>query len=177
MEEKTLVLLKPDAIARRIGWEILDYFLRRSGEIGNELSIIRMSVIGFPSEEQMARQYPAPEPYLLSLAEKSGRSFGSLEEKKAYGMEVVKRQRAFMMSGEICAIVFKGEEAIKVVRKITGATNPSLADKDTVRGKWGEDDLIKANEEGRATRNLVHASGNIEEARREIGIWFPEMAV
>lgn len=81
----------------------------------------------------------------------------------------------FMIESPVLAFVLEGENAIKRTREITGATDPSKALKGTVRGDLSDDSGEKADREGRAIRNLVHASGNAEEAAAEIRLWFPEL--
>jgi nucleoside-diphosphate kinase len=72
-------------------------------------------------------------------------------------------------------MVLEGEgEAIALARKVTGFTDPTQADKGTIRGDLGNDSIAKANSEGRPTKNLIHASGNPEEAAKEIALWFGE---
>ncbi len=70
------------------------------------------------------------------------------------------------------ALVLEGENAIQRARDITGYTDPAEAAKGTIRGNWGQDSIKKANAEHGPVHNLIHASGNPEEAKKEIGIWF-----
>jgi nucleoside-diphosphate kinase len=71
-------------------------------------------------------------------------------------------------------MVLSGEGAIQAVRDLIGHTIPAKAAKGTIRGDFGSgDSAIAANRESRAVRNIVHASGDPEEARREIELWFP----
>ena len=81
----------------------------------------------------------------------------------------------FMSSRKVAAFVLEGKNAVEVARKVTGATDPSKADKGTIRGDLGTDIQEKANREKRAIQNLVHASGTRDEAEKEIRLWFPEM--
>lgn len=79
----------------------------------------------------------------------------------------------FMSSGKIIAFILEGKDAVALTRKITGATDPSKAEKGTIRGDMGIDSQEKADKEDRAIENLVHASGTKEEAEKEIRLWFP----
>jgi len=76
--------------------------------------------------------------------------------------------------GPVIAIRIGGEDAIQAVRDVTGYTDPVKAEKGTIRGDYGTDSLANSNEEERACENLVHASGNSEEAKIELELWFPE---
>jgi nucleoside-diphosphate kinase len=72
-------------------------------------------------------------------------------------------------------MVWEGNHAIKVVRKLVGATVCAEAAPGTIRGDFSSDSPDLANYELRPVRNLVHASGNAEEAAFEVGLWFPEL--
>jgi nucleoside-diphosphate kinase len=79
--------------------------------------------------------------------------------------------RGYFSRGPVLAIRLDGEDAIKEVRRITGYTDPGTADKRAVRGDLGVDSIAKSTEEGRAVENLIHASGNPEEAEAELALW------
>ena len=83
----------------------------------------------------------------------------------------------FLGSGPVVAMIVEGPEGtIQKIRDLVGATSPEYADKGTIRGDYGIDSYAKANGEGRALENLVHASESVPEAAREIKLWFPELA-
>lgn len=73
--------------------------------------------------------------------------------------------RAFITSGPLLALVLSGDEAVDVVRTLIGPTDGRAAPAGTVRG-----DFSLSNRE-----NLVHASDSVDSARREIGLWFPDL--
>ena len=81
----------------------------------------------------------------------------------------------FMLSAPVVPMVISGNRAIETVRKIVGATLPVAALPGTIRGDFSSDSPDFANTEQRPVRNLVHASGDQEEAEREIKLWFPEL--
>jgi len=70
------------------------------------------------------------------------------------------------------AMVLEGNTAVKTVRNIIGGTNPLTADIGTIRGDLTIDDFSQADTEQRSVRNLMHASGDVAEAEREIPLWF-----
>ena len=78
----------------------------------------------------------------------------------------------YLTSGPVVAMVLQGPHAISVVRKIAGHTYPEEAQAGTIRGDYSIDSTDIANEKKRSTRNLVHASGNSEEAKFEEELWF-----
>jgi len=69
-------------------------------------------------------------------------------------------------------MVFEGINAVGIVRKITGSTEPLSSDVGTIRGDFTIDSYEVADVDNRAVRNLIHASGSSEEAEKEINIWF-----
>ncbi len=78
----------------------------------------------------------------------------------------------FMTSGPVVAMVWEGAHAVPVVRKLIGKTEPLSSDVGTIRGDYVLDSYAMSDADGRAIRNIAHASGNIEEANMEIDHWF-----
>ena len=131
--ERTLVILKPDAVQRGLIGEILHRLERR----GLRLAALKFAPI---SRETAARHY----------AEHEGKPFyaGLLE---------------YITTGPVVLAVFEGKNAVSIVRTTMGVTNPATAAPGTIRG-----DL--AIETG---RNLIHGSATLDDAAREIGLFFP----
>lgn len=167
MMEKTLVVIKPDGVERCLVGEII----HRYESAGLRLAALRMLNA---SEELITDHYPAEEAYMVSLGKKGEAAGEAVKDHRAYGMMIVEGLRKYLTSGPVVAMVIEGENAIKRVREVTGYTDPSAAEKGTIRGDFGQDTILKANREKRPVRNLVHASGNPEEAGKEIALWFPE---
>ena len=78
----------------------------------------------------------------------------------------------FLREGPVVAIVAQGPHAVELVRKIVGTTEPRQAIPGTIRGDYTIDSYKLADADGRAVRNIVHASGNEEEAEAEVLLWF-----
>lgn len=78
----------------------------------------------------------------------------------------------FMTSGPVVAMVWEGAHSIKLVRKLVGKTEPLSSDVGTIRGDFVLDSYEMSDGDGRAIRNIIHASGNLEEANEEIALWF-----
>jgi nucleoside-diphosphate kinase len=78
----------------------------------------------------------------------------------------------FMQSGPVIAVVLEGVEAVACARKLVGPTYPDQALPGTVRGDFAHMSRAYANARSIAVANLVHASGNVEEAAHEIDVWF-----
>lgn len=92
--------------------------------------------------------------------------YSQLDEK------IRKHSVKYMTSGPIVAMVWEGAHAVKITRKLVGSTEPLTSDVGTIRGDYVLDSYAMSDEDGRAVRNLIHASGNTEEAEFEINHWF-----
>jgi nucleoside-diphosphate kinase len=80
----------------------------------------------------------------------------------------------FMMNGPVVAVVLEGVEAVELVRKIVGPTEPKAADMGTIRGDYSHMSFGYADREKKGVPNLIHASGDVDEAEQEIAHWFAE---
>ena len=99
-------------------------------------------------------------------------------EMKETALEIGKRVREsnmrYISTGPVLAFVLEGNTAVQTVRNMVGGTNPLAADIGTIRGDLTIDDFAQSDGEGRSVRNLMHASGDVDEAEREIKLWFGE---
>jgi nucleoside-diphosphate kinase len=116
--------------------------------------------------------YPMSREYLETIGRKSAAAGDDVGDFYEHGKMIVTSLRKYITSGPIVAMILEGEEAIPLVRKVTGYTDPKSADKGSIRGDLGIDSILEANREKRAVENLIHASGNPEEAEAEIKLWF-----
>lgn len=150
--QRTLILLKPDAIQRGIVGEILTRFER----VGAQMAGMKLLV----SDKETAMGH-----YTEDLAQRRG--------------EAVRAQMiAMLTSGPVVALVLEGVEIVEVVRKMVGATEPKSAAPGTIRGDYSHVSYAQADASGKGIFNLIHASGTPEEAEVEIGVWFkPEELV
>jgi nucleoside-diphosphate kinase len=85
---------------------------------------------------------------------------------------VLEKLKKYMTSGPVIAMVWQGAHAVEVVRKITGGTEPRTSDVGTIRGDFVLDSYIMADTDNRSVRNLIHASGSVAEAEKELNLWF-----
>ena len=136
MTERTLVLIKPDAVRRGLVGEVLGRFERKG------LVVVAMDQRTIDGET-------------------ADRHYAEHVDKDWYPP-----LREFITSGPLVAIILEGDQAIAVVRGLNGATDGRAAAAGTIRG-----DLSLSNRE-----NLVHASDSPESSKREIALWFPELA-
>jgi nucleoside-diphosphate kinase len=83
----------------------------------------------------------------------------------------------FMVQGPVIAMVFEGVEAVALVRKLVGPTEPKSADPGTIRGDFSHMSFGYADVEDKGIPNLIHASGDPEEAEQEIDHWFSDIEI
>ncbi len=169
--ERTLVLIKPDAIQRSLVGEII----RRYERAGLKLVALKMFV---PTKEQIEQHYTLDPHWRRVTGEKTIKSYldRGLEPPVKDPLDVTRilleRLTRYMTSGPILAAVWQGAHAVAIVRKLTGGTEPLTSDVGTIRGDFVLDSYQMTDRDGRSIRNLVHASGSIAEAEQEIAHWF-----
>lgn len=176
--ERTLVIIKPDAIQRNIVGDIITRFEK----VGLKIIGMRMFI---PTKELLDRHYPVDrEEFIIGMGNKTLDNYKDLginakeqfgtDDPKKIGLAVQKWLVDFMISNPVIALILEGPHAIEVVRKIRGHTLPLKALPGTITGDYSFDSSSIANNDMRPIRNLVHASGNEEEAAFEISLWFDE---
>lgn len=174
--EKTLIILKPDAVERGLAGEIISRF-EKAG-----LKLVATKMIR-PDKALAEKHYPSDRrEFIEGMGNKTLESykeegydaknnFGT-DDAHGIGLQLHKWLVDFLVSGPVIAAVLEGQDAIKKVRAIAGHTIPAKADTGTIRGDFSDDTAIKANAEKRSIKNLVHASGDKAEADFEIDLWF-----
>ncbi len=178
MKERTLVVLKPDAVKRGLIGETI----RRFERVGLKLVACKMLQV---SRELADKHYPLSRREFIE-----GMGKKTLENYKDMGVDPIKEMGTddpyelgkiirewlveMITSGPVLAMVWEGPHAVELVRKITGHTLPLKAAPGTIRGDLSFDSSYLANTGKRAIKNLVHASGDKEEAEYEINLWFSE---
>ncbi len=148
--EKTLIILKPDTVKRGIVGEILSRFER----VG--LKIVGCKMIQ-PDYDHYYKHYE---------------DIGKMVTRR--GKEIFDVTLEMMNEGPVIAMVLEGIEAVTLVRKMVGETEPKSAAPGTIRGDYSHISFTHANSEKIATPNIVHASGDPKEAKEEIAHWFSE---
>ncbi len=165
MIQQTLIIIKPDGVQRGLTSEII----RRYEAAG--LKVVKRKDMMAPLDI-IEKHYPMDPEYLRLIGEKTIAAGQQVKSAEDQGRNVVTWLRKFITSGPVVAMVLEGENAVAVARKVTGFTDPATAEKGTIRGDLGTDNILKANQEERPVYNLIHASGSEEEAQKEIGLWF-----
>jgi nucleoside-diphosphate kinase len=169
-EEKTLILLKPDAVQRNLIGEIISRFER----VGLKIIALKFVV---PTKAQAHKHYVKNEAEIVALGERSieGQKKSGIiikEDPKTQGQKIIDKLVRFLSSGPVVAIVMEGNQAIAVTRKLVGSTEPLQSIPGTVRGDYTVDSYALADQGNRAVRNLIHASSSQFDSDYEIDVWF-----
>ena len=170
-EEKTLIVIKPDGIQRSLIGEIIQRYER----IGLKLMGLKMLI---PNAEFVEQHYTLDPTWLQKTGEKTIASYKKrgLEppsnDPLVISQKILDGLKKYMTAGPVIAMVWQGAHAVEIVRKVTGGTEPLSSDVGTIRGDFVLDSYQMADRDGRSVRNLIHASGSIEEAEMEITHWF-----
>ncbi|MCL5239376.1 MAG: nucleoside-diphosphate kinase [Candidatus Marsarchaeota archaeon] len=174
---RELIFLGPDAIDRKLVGKVITMF-EDSG-----FKIVKMKK-GKMSDKLAKLMYVDTEEYFKGRGEKTltgmkennisedevRKIFGSLDPVEM-GRQIVSWKRQYETAGDIIGVIVEGEDAANRTRKLIGYTDPSKADRGTVRGDLGNDSIMKANMERRAVFNLLHAS---DDDRAEVEIKYFE---
>ena len=182
--ERSLLLVKPDAVTRGLTSEILGRF-ERAG-----LTIVALKLVK-PSIEHARKHYPTTEVQLKQMGNKTLSTYQELgldpikelgtSDAEKIGEMVHEWNAEFLASGPVVACVIQGVHAVKKVRAICGSTMPKDAQPGTIRGDYSSASPAIANTQKSAVHNLIHASysqNDPEEPEKEIAHWFsPEEIV
>lgn len=147
-KERTLVLIKPDGVVRNLIGRIISRF----EDAG--LKIVGMKMVWV--DDNFAGEH-----YRMDIEEKHG---------KRVRDGLIK----YIKEGPVIALVIEGSNAIENVRKLVGKTYPHESPPGTIRGDFAHISKDYANHHEINVRNLIHASGNAEDAAIEVPLWFTE---
>ncbi len=146
--ERTLIILKPDAVQRGILGDIISRFER----VGLKIVGVKMVQPGY---DHYHHHYEG---------------IGNMISRR--GQQAFDKTLELMLESPVVAIVLEGIESVSLVRKMVGSTEPKSADPGTIRGDYAHISFEHANSEGIGIPNLIHASGDPGEAEKEIDHWF-----
>ncbi|MCI0479285.1 nucleoside-diphosphate kinase [Candidatus Uhrbacteria bacterium] len=172
--ERSLVLIKPDGVQRGFIGEVIGRF-ERAG-----LKIVALKMV-HASVEDVDRHYALTDDWMKAVFEKAKTKYDAKGEPfpyadhVAYGTEIKNGLVTFLKSAPIVAMVVEGEGAIALIRKMVGTTEPASAAPGTIRGDLSHDSYALSNSQKRPLRNIVHASGAVDEAANEIAVWFTDV--
>jgi nucleoside-diphosphate kinase len=145
--ERTLIFVKPDGVQRGLVGRILQRF----EDAG--LKFVGMKMVWI--DQDFAQKH-----------------YFDLEERR--GAQVFRTTTDAVTAGPVVAVVLEGVDAAENVRRIVGATEPKSAAPGTIRGDFAHHSFAYTDKVEKAIRNVIHASGNAEEAKQEIALWFKD---
>jgi len=148
--DRTLVVIKPDGVQRSLTGRIIQRF----EDAG--LKIVAMKMVWI--DKDFAKKH-----------------YFDLEERR--GEKVFRTMTDYLILGPVVAMVLEGVESADNVRRLVGATEPKSAAPGTIRGDFTHHSFAHADTANREIRNVIHASGNAEEAKYEIGLWFADSEI
>lgn len=178
MTEKTLIIIKPDAVKRGLIGTVIETF----ETVGLKLLAAKMIL---PDADVIKNHYPGTPEWLKEMGEKTIASFKEsgddvkkifrTEDPSKLGQFVYDRLIKYWQEGPIVVMVWEGPSAVSVSRKLRGHTIPLLAQTGTLHSSYSFDSSVLSSSLDRVVKTFVHASGSSEEAEREIKYWFPEV--
>jgi len=177
--EKTLIIIKPDAVKRGMIGTIIDTFEK----VGLKLMAAKMLR---PSDDVIKNHYPGTSEWIKEMGEKTLASFKQsgadvvkkmgTDDPNKLGQFVYDRLIKYWKEGPIVVMVWAGPNAVSVARKLRGHTIPLLAVPGTLHSTYSFDSSTLSSGLDRVVKTFVHASGSVEEANREIKYWFGRSA-
>ncbi len=171
-QERTFVILKPDTVQRSLMGEVI----RRFEQTGLKCTAMKMFVA---DEARLFQHYNKDEAWFLKKGNgivENLKAAGKPVEKEAieYGKDIIRANAKYMSAAPVVAMVWEGNQAVAVIKKLVGSTEPATSDVGTIRGDYTIDSYAHSAYEDRAVRNLIHCSDAPEEAEREIALWLTE---
>lgn len=169
--EKTLVIIKPDAVERGLIGEIISRFER----VG--LRLLEMKMIR-PTDQHIEEFYTLDENWKKAVGDRTIAGYKDRglpppsDDPIEIANDILRRLQTYMTSGAVIPMIWEGPHAVKLVRKLVGSTEPLNSDVGTIRGDFVCDSYEISKLEDRSLRNLIHASTSVGEAEMEIGHWF-----
>lgn len=168
--ERSLVIIKPDAVARHLVGELITRFERKG------LKIVALKLI-WPTKELAAKHYTDSEEWLQSSGQRTYDGYVSQgvtppAEPRELALNTRRKLMESITAGPVVAMVLEGAHVIDSVRKLRGATNPLSADVGTISFDYTTDSYQLSDAGDWATKNIVHASDAADTAEKEIKLWF-----
>ncbi len=142
-----MILLKPDCVERGLVDDVLNA-LRPDVRIMAQRSVT-------VTEEQIMRHYA-----------------DLVEDPELFAIDVQAELRRMYVGRQVVVALAEGENVAATVRRRLGHSDPSRANPDTIRGRFGIDSFAQARQEGRLTDSIIHSSDSVWELERDFDIWF-----
>ncbi len=174
--ERSLVIIKPDAVARHLVGEVLTRFERKG------LKIAALKLV-WPSDELAGEHYVVTEEWLESSGQRTydgyvDRGIEPPMEPRDLALNTRRKLMETLTAGPVVVMVLEGAHVIEVVRKLRGTTNPLQAEVGTLGFDYSLESYEVSDAGDWAVKNIIHGSDSPENAQREIALWFkPEEIV
>jgi len=174
-KERTFIIIKPDGVQRGLIGEII----HRIERVGLKLAYLKLTTA---DEERLWKHYNKDDAWFLKkganiIEDRKKAELPIEKEPIEYGKDIIRVLVNFMKSGPVVIMVVEGNQAVAVVKKLVGETEPSTSDVGTIRGDLTIDSYQIATIDDRAVRNLIHCSDEPKEAEREISLWLTDSDV
>lgn len=171
-KERSFIIVKPDGVQRSLVGEII----KRFEQTGLKLVGMKMAVL---PEDKLWKHYDKDDEWFLKKGTnivKDKEAAGQPIEKEAieYGKDIIRALVTYMTAGPVVMMAVEGNQAVAVVKKIVGETEPATSDVGTIRGDFTIDSYAICAVDDRAVRNLIHCSDEVENANKELEMWFPK---
>lgn len=171
-KERTFVIVKPDGVQRALVGEII----RRFENTGLKIVALKMAVL---PEEKLWKHYDKDDAWFIKkgtqmIEDKKAAGLPAEKEALEYGKDIIRGLITFMTAGPVVMMALEGNQAVAVVKKLVGETEPATSDVGTIRGDLTTESYAICSVDDRAVRNLIHCSDEVENAEKELALWFTE---
>jgi nucleoside-diphosphate kinase len=178
MQQKTLLILKPDCVKRGLIGEVTTRFEK----VGLKIVAMKMAMA---TREQLEKHYPlSDQNWISKVGQKSLNNFveNGLDVQKYLGSEdtlvigtkIVNNLVEFMLHSPVVILCLEGPDSVAMCRKLIGSTLPCNSSLGSIRGDYSLDNPMLASIQNRPIFNLIHGSETVQDAQKELRIWFPE---
>jgi nucleoside-diphosphate kinase len=174
--ERSLVIIKPDAVARHLVGEVLARFERKG------LKIAALKLV-WPTDDLAEEHYVVTEDWLQSSGQRTydgyiARGIEPPMEPRELALNTRRKLMETLTAGPVVVMVLEGAHVVEVVRKMRGATNPLQAEVGTIGFDYSLESYEVSDAGDWAVKNIIHGSDSAENALREMALWFkPEEVV
>ncbi len=168
-KERTFVILKPDAVQRSLVGELISRFER----VGLKIVSLKMTIL---DNKKIWDHYAKDDAWFLKkgtniVNDRTAAGLPIEKEPLEYGKDIIRTLESFMTCGPVVVLAIEGNQAVAVVKKLVGGTEPTTSDVGTIRGDYTLDSYSISAVDDRAVRNLIHCSDQVDEAARELALW------
>ena len=162
-------MIKPDGVQRSLIGEII----KRIERTGLKIVSLKFTTL---DEQRLWKHYDKDDSWFIPKGEnianeRKEKGLSVDKEPIEYGKDIIRQLITYMQAGPVVQMVIEGNQAVAVVKKLVGGTEPTTSDVGTIRGDFTMDSYSICAEDERAVRNLIHCSDEPEEAKREIELW------